>query len=72
MNSDVVMTLLQEPTEPRDEGAPERGHVVVKLLGRLAKQQQSPVLAQLATGLIQWNPASYLLDFTRREGLIHH
>eukprot|EP00435_Cladocopium_sp_Y103_P068802 s691_g32.t1 len=41
-------TLVEEPTEPRDEEAPERGHVVVKLLGRLAKQQQSPVLAQLA------------------------
>lgn len=40
--------LVEEPTEPRNEGAPERGHVVVKLLGRLAKQQQSPVLAQLA------------------------
>jgi len=44
----TAAALVEEPTEPRDEGAPERGHVVVKLLGRLAKQQQSPVLAQLA------------------------
>lgn len=39
---------------PHDGKEPEKGHgapVIVKLLGRLAKQQQSPVLAQLVAPL---------------------
>ena len=46
----VEPDLGGEAPAPETE-APEAGHVIVKLLGRLAKRQQSPVLAQLVTGL---------------------
>eukprot|EP00438_Fugacium_kawagutii_P033098 Skav229611 [mRNA] locus=scaffold510:266039:267293:+ [translate_table: standard] len=47
MGSILLSYWFQAP-DPEDGKEPEKEHVIVKLLGRLAKQQQLPVLAQLA------------------------